>query len=64
MSKTPKKMYLASSNAKSSSRLCKSVGDFSHRKNLFSKANHELLLAAEEVYGSFLPKSELFAFTL
>ena len=60
MSQTPKKMYLASSNAKSSSRLCKSVGDFSRRKNLFGKANHELLLAAEEIYGNSLRKSELF----
>ena len=62
MSKTPKKMYLASSNATSSSRLCKSVGDFSHciRKNLFGKVNHALLLAAEEIYGSSLRRSELF----
>lgn len=60
MSKTPKKIYVASSNATSSSRLCKSVGDFSHRKNLFGKANHVLLLAAEETYGSSLRRSEIF----
>ena len=44
MSKTPKKIYVASSNAASSSRLFKSVGDFSHCKNLFGKANHALHL--------------------
>ena len=60
MSQTPKKIYVASSNATSSSRLCKSVGDFSHCKNLFGKANHALLLAAEEIYGSSLGRSELF----
>ena len=60
MSKTPKKIYVASSNATSSSRLFKSVGDFSHCKNLFAKANHALHLAAEEIYGSSLRRSELF----
>ena len=54
MSKTPKKVYAWSRNATSSSGLCKSVGDFSHLKNLFGKANHALLLAAEEIYGSSL----------
>ena len=52
MLKTPKKIYVASSNATFSSRLCKSVGDFPHLKNLFGKANHALLLAAEVVYDS------------
>ena len=60
MSKTPKKIYVASSNATSSSRLFKPVGDFSHCKNLFGKANHASHLAAEEIYGSSLPGSELF----
>ena len=60
MSKTPKKIYVASSNATSSSRLFKSLGDFSHCKNLFGKANHALHLAAEVIYGSFLRRSELF----
>ena len=49
MSKTPRKMHLASSNATSSSRLCKSVGNFSYCKNLFGKANHTLLLAAGDL---------------
>ena len=57
---TPKKMYVASSNATRSSRLFKSVGDFSHCKNLFGKANHALHLVAEEIYGSSLRRSELF----
>ena len=60
MSKTPKKIYVASSNAKCSSRLCKCEEGFSHCKNLFGKANHALLLAAEEIYGSSLRRSELF----
>ena len=60
MSKTQKKIYVASSNAASSSRLFKSVGDFSHCKNLFGKANHALRFAAEEIYGSSLRRSELF----
>ena len=52
MSKTPKKIYVASSNATSSSRLFKSVRDFSHCKNFVGKANHVLHHAAEEIYGS------------
>ena len=60
MSKTPKEIYVASSNATSSSRLCKSVGDFSYCKNLFGKANHALHLAEEEIDGSSLRRSELF----
>ena len=60
MSKTPKKIYVASSNAVSSSRLFKSVGEFSHCKNLFGKANHAFHRAAEEIYGSALRRSELF----
>ena len=60
MSKTPKKIYVASSKATSFSRLFKSVGDFSHCKNLFGKANHALHLAAEQIYGSSLRRSELF----
>ena len=60
MSKTQKKIYVASSNATSSSRLFKSVGDFSHCKNLFGKVNHALHLAAEQIYGSSLRRSELF----
>ena len=54
MSKAPRKIYAASSNATSSSRLCKSVGDFFHCKNLFGKANHALHLAEEEIHGSSL----------
>ena len=46
MSQTQKKIYEASSNATSSSRLFKSVGDFSHCKNFFGKANHALHFAA------------------
>ena len=54
MSKIPRKIYTASSNSTSSSRLCKFVGDLSHSKNLFGKANPALLLATEEIYGSSL----------
>ena len=45
MSRTQKKIYVASSNVTSSSRLFKSVGDFSHCKNLFGKANNALHFA-------------------
>ena len=38
MSKTSKKIYVASSNATSSCRICKSGGHFSHSENLFGKA--------------------------
>ena len=54
MSKTPKKIYAASSSATSSCRLCVSVGDSANCKNLFGKANRTLLFAAEEKYGNFL----------
>ena len=46
MSKTPRKMYAACSNSTSFSRLYKSVGDFSHCKNLLGIANRALLLAS------------------
>ena len=49
MSKTPKEMYAASSNAASSCGLCKSVGDSANCKNLFRKANRTLVVAAEEI---------------
>ena len=52
MSKTPKEIYVASSNATTYPGLFKSMGDFSHCKNLFGKANNALHLSAEEIYGS------------
>ena len=60
MSRTPKKTYAGFSNAISSSRLCKYVRDFSHCKNLSGKGKSALLLAAEEIYGSSLQKSNYF----
>ena len=60
MSKTPKKIYAASSNATSFSRFCKKLGDFSYYKNLFGKANRALLLAEEGIYDRSLQRSELF----
>ena len=60
MSRTQEKTYVASTNVTSSSRLFKSVGDFSHCKNLFGKANNALHFAAEEIHGSSLRRSELF----
>ena len=54
--KTPKKIYAASSNPTSSCRVCKSVGDFAHCKNLFGKANCPLPVAEEEIYGSSLQR--------
>ena len=64
MSKTQKKIYVASSNATSSSTLFKSVGDFFHCKNLFGKANHVLHFAAKEIYGKKTEKCIISAFTL
>ena len=63
MSKTQKKIYVASSNATSSSRLCKSVHGrkiFSHCKTLFGKANRALLLATEAIYGNSLQRRNYF----
>ena len=54
---TPKKIYAAFRNATRSSRLCKSVEEFSHCKNLFGKANCVLPVAVEEIYGSSLERS-------
>ncbi|XP_068685296.1 uncharacterized protein [Montipora foliosa] len=58
-SETPKKIYAASSTVASSCRLCKSVVDSAHSKNLFGKPNRSLLASAEDIYGSSLQKSEL-----
>ena len=59
MSKTPKKISAASSNATSSCRLCKSVGNSAHCKTFFGKANRTFLVGAEEIYGSSLHRREL-----
>ena len=40
-------------------RLCKSVGDISHSKNLFAKNNRMLLASVEELYGSSLSQNKL-----
>ena len=56
---TPKKIYLSSdSRHPSCCRLCGSVKDVKYCKNLFAKANKELLTAAEDVYGRPLPRKE------
>ena len=57
--RAPRKISAVSSNATSSCRLCKSVGDSAHKKNLFGKVNHVLLVAVEEIYSSSLQMSEL-----
>ena len=59
MSKTQKKIYVASSNVTSTSRLFKSVGDFSHCKKVFGKANHALHFAAEEINFTAFPFGEV-----
>ena len=50
---TPKKVYRASSSSidLSSCRLCKAVGDTSHRKNIFKPSNRHLLQTAEQICG-------------
>ena len=57
---TPKKVYAPSSHVNlSCCRLCKSVGDISHLKNLFAKNNRALLASVEELYGGSLSQIEL-----
>ena len=57
---TPKKVYAPSSHVNlSCCRLCKSVGDISHSKNLFAKNNRALLASVEELYGGSLSQNEL-----
>ena len=58
MLRTLKKIYPASSNTKSCCRLCKAVSDSDHSWNLFGKGNGMLLVAAENIYGSSLQRSE------
>ena len=53
MSKTPKKIYTASSNATGS------LGNSAHCKTFFGKANRTFLAAAEENYGSSLQRCDL-----
>ena len=56
---TPKKFCEPIHSSKPSScRLCQSVGDISHWKNLFAKANRPILSAAEELCGRSLPRSD------
>ena len=53
----PKKTY--ASSAISCCRLCGSVKDVLHCKNLFKKATEELLALAEAVFGGTLQRHEL-----
>ena len=58
-SETPKKVHKASESVNVSCyRLCKSVRDASHWRNLYSKGNRLLLVVAEELYGDGLSLSE------
>lgn len=57
---TPKKIYTASKSVSlSCCRLCKSVGDISHWRNLYSKGNSQLLATAEDLYGKTLPRRDV-----
>lgn len=56
-SQTPKKKY--TSSVISCCRLCGSVKDVLHCKNLFKKATEELLALAEAVFGGTLQRHEL-----
>ena len=57
---TPKKIYTASKSVSlSCCRLCKSVGDISHWRNLYSKDNSQLLATAKDLYGKALPRSDV-----
>ncbi|XP_028411476.1 uncharacterized protein LOC114534127 [Dendronephthya gigantea] len=51
---TPKKLYPASVSScidPASCRLCRSIGDASHRKDIFKPTNRALLKIAEQLYG-------------
>ena len=57
---TPTKIYSASKSVSlSCCRLCKSVGDISHWRNLYRKGNSQLLPTAEDLYGKALPRSNV-----
>jgi len=57
---TPKKTYtLSVIGNQSCCRLCSLVKDVSHCKNLFKKANEQLLATAEAVFGGTLQRKEL-----
>ena len=49
MAKTPETIHVASSNATTFCRLCKSVGSSAHYKILFGKANRAFVVAVEEI---------------
>ena len=55
---TPKKTYVsfATNIDPKSCRLCRSLGDSSHRTNIFKASNQELLKIAEHLYGHALRK--------
>lgn len=57
---TPKNVYEAiEAVSLSCSRLCKSVGDISHRRNLYRKGNRQLLAIAENFFDNALPRSDV-----
>ena len=57
---TPQKIYTGSKSVSlSCCRLCKSVGDISHWRNLYSKGTSQLLATAEDLYGKALPRSDV-----
>lgn len=56
---TPKKIYSSFTKRNidpKSCRLCRSIGDSSHRTNIFKPSNKELLKIAESLYGRTLRK--------
>lgn len=56
---TQKKIYTSFTNRNidpKSCRLCRSIGDSSHRANIFKPSNKELLMIAENLYGRILRK--------
>ena len=60
MLKTPKKISAASSDATSSFRVCKSVGNnYAHCQAFFGKGNRTFLTGLEEICGSSLQRREL-----
>ena len=55
LKETPKKVYKSCSAPSNTCRLCRSVCESKYLKNLYNKANCQLLTMAETIYGCKLP---------
>ncbi len=55
---TPKKVYCRKTNTECICRLCCGIHDPNHTKNIYNKANVNLLALAETVFGDKLPNED------